>query len=188
MPWFNRRRHRHRPPRQSAADILEAQKYRSHPISEYPVIASASRIDLTYQPIEESEALITKLIISSHPSLQLDNRLGITIPASTTETQQELVFNAPASYFRLQLRPLIAPFLEAQQREWKLNVTHDFARLYPLSMDKRNEPVFDVNLRYGTNRLEVSLVAALPKGQSGPHGLNMEMEKFVVHYNLLKHH
>lgn len=176
------------PPRQSAADILEAQKYRSHPISEYPVIASASRIDLTYQPIEESEALITKLIISSHPSLQLDNRLGITIPASTTETQQELVFNAPASYFRLQLRPLIAPFLEAQQREWKLNVTHDFARLYPLSMDKRNEPVFDVNLRYGTNRLEVSLVAALPKGQSGPHGLNMEMEKFVVHYNLLKHH
>lgn len=134
--------------------------------------------------------MITKLIISSHPSLQLESRLGITIPASTTETQQELVFNAPSSHFRLQLRPQVAPFLEEQQREWKLNVMHDFTRLYPSAApsDRRNEPVFDVTLRYGTNRLEVGLVAALPKGEKGPHGLNMEMEKFVVHFNLLKHH
>ncbi|KAI1774763.1 Bromodomain-containing protein [Hypoxylon cercidicola] len=158
------------PPKQSAADILEAQKYRP-------------------RPIRESEALIPKLVITSHPSLQLDSRLSITIPASPTETQQELVFNAPASHFRLQLKPQIAPFLEAQQREWKLNVIHDSVRLYPSSVpfDKRSEPVFDATLRYGINRLEVSLVAALPKGEKAPNGLNMELEKFVVHFNLLRH-
>ncbi|KAI4865021.1 Bromodomain-containing protein [Hypoxylon rubiginosum] len=156
-------------PKLSAADILEAQKYRP-------------------RPIKESEALIPKLVITSHPSLQLDSRLSITIPASPTETQQELVFNAPASHFRLQLRPQIAPFLEAQQREWKLNVIHDSVRLYPSSVpfDKRSEPVFDTTLRYGINRLEVSLVAALPKGEKAPNGLNMELEKFVIHFNLLR--
>ncbi|KAI0007634.1 Bromodomain-containing protein [Xylariaceae sp. FL0662B] len=157
-------------PKQTAADILEAQKYRP-------------------RPINESDALMPKLVITSHPSLQLDSRLSITIPASPTETQQELVFNAPASHFRLQLRPQVAAFLEAQQREWKLNVLHDSLRLYPSSVpfDKRNEPVFDATLRFGINRLEVSVVAALPKGEVSPHGLNMELEKFVVHFNLLRH-
>ncbi|KAK7985024.1 hypothetical protein PG988_002646 [Apiospora saccharicola] len=157
------------PPKLTAADILEAQKYRPRPIKEF-------------------EALMPRLIITSHPQLQLENRLGMTIPASPGETQQEFVFNAPASYYRLQLRPLVAPFLEAQQREWKLNVMHDFTRVYPSSVERRNEPVFDVNLRYGSNRLEVNVVAASPKGEKGPHGVGMEMERLVIHFNLLKHH
>ncbi|KAH6657779.1 hypothetical protein BKA67DRAFT_556319 [Truncatella angustata] len=156
------------PPKKTAAEILEAQKYRPH-------------------PIKESEALISKLVIGSHPSLHLEKPLDITISASTTETQQELVFNAPASYFRLQLRPYVAPFLEEQLREWKLNVTQDYQRLWPNQPNPRAEPAFDVNLRYGSNRFEVSLVAALPKGEKGPHGLGMEMEKIVVYFNLLKH-
>ncbi|KAK8132779.1 Bromodomain-containing protein [Apiospora kogelbergensis] len=157
------------PPKLTAADVLEAQKYRPRPIKDF-------------------EALMPRLIITSHPQLQLENRLGMTIPASTSETQQEFVFNAPASYYRLQLRPLVAPFLEAQQREWKLNVMHDFTRVYPSSVERRNEPVFDVNLRYGSNRLEVNVVAASPKGEKGPHGVGMEMERLVIHFNLLKHH
>ncbi|KAI0178780.1 Bromodomain-containing protein [Hypoxylon sp. FL1284] len=159
------------PPKLSAGEILEAQKYRPH-------------------PIKESDALIPKLVITSHPNLQLDSRLSITIPASPTESQQELVFSAPSSHFRLQLRPQVAPFLEAQQREWKLNVIHDSIRLYPSSatpFDKRNEPAFDATLRYGSNRIEVSIVAALPKGERAPNGLNMELEKFVIHFNLLRH-
>ncbi|KAI1103574.1 Bromodomain-containing protein [Jackrogersella minutella] len=158
------------PPKLSAADILEAQKYRP-------------------RPIKESEAIMPKLIIMSHPNLHLDNQLSITIPASPTENQQELVFNAPASHFRLLLRPHVAPFLEAEQREWKMNVFHDTLRLYPNPgpYEKRCEPVFEVNLRFGVNRLEVSLVAAMKKGEKGPNGLSMELEKFVVHFNLLRH-
>ncbi|KAI6088083.1 Bromodomain-containing protein [Hypoxylon rubiginosum] len=157
-------------PRLSAADILEAQKYRP-------------------RPIKESEALIPRLLIMSHPSLQLENRMAITMNASPTENQQELIFQAPASHFRLQLKPQVAAFLEAQQREWKLNVMHDSVRLYPSSVpfDRRNEPVFDATLRYGINRLEVTIVAALPRGEKAPNGLSMELERFVIHFNLLRH-
>ncbi|KAI1497053.1 Bromodomain-containing protein [Biscogniauxia marginata] len=158
------------PPKRTSADILEAQKYRPH-------------------PIVESEALMPKLVICSHPSLQVDSRLSITIPTSTTEYQQEIFFNAPASHYRLQILPHVASFLETQHREWKLNVLHDSTRQYPsaVSFEKRGEPIFDISLHYGTNRLEVSLVAALPRGEKGPSGLNMELEKYVVYFNLLKH-
>lgn len=55
------------------------------------------------------------------------------------------------------------------------------------NIERRNEPVFETALNYGVNRIEVTLVAALPKGEKAPNGLNMEMERFVVHLNLLKH-
>ncbi|KAI1465390.1 Bromodomain-containing protein [Daldinia caldariorum] len=157
-------------PKLSAAEILEAQKYRP-------------------RPIKQSEAIMPSLVIMSHPELQIENRMLITIPASPTETQQELVLNAPTSYYRLRLKPEVASFLEAEQREWKLNVIHNGARLYPpqIQPNKPGELVFDVTLQFGLNRIEVSLVAALPKGQKAPNGLTMEMEKFVVHLNVLRH-
>ncbi|KAI0895904.1 Bromodomain-containing protein [Annulohypoxylon nitens] len=157
-------------PKQSALDILEGQKYRP-------------------RPIKESEAILPKLVLASHPSLQLENPFSVTFLASPTEFHQELVFNAPATHFRMLLKPQVASFLEEQQREWKLNVFHDTMRLYPTSppFDKRGEPIFDTTLHFGVNRLEFSLVAALPKGEKAPNGLNMEMEKIVVHFNLLRH-
>ncbi|KAF2969927.1 hypothetical protein GQX73_g3615 [Xylaria multiplex] len=157
------------PPKRSATDILEAQKYRP-------------------RSIRESEALMPRLVITPHPSLQVEHKLLTIIPASATDYQQDIVVNAPPSHFRLQLKPQVALYLETEHREWKLNVIHDSTRLYPSSgsFDKR-EPIFDVTLRYGINRLEVTLIAALPRGEKAPNGLNMEMERFVVHLNLLKH-
>ncbi|KAI1827469.1 Bromodomain-containing protein [Xylaria intraflava] len=158
------------PPQRSPSDILEAQKYR-------PVW------------IRESEALMPRVVIVTHPTLPVENKLLTTIPASISEYQQDIIINAPASQFRVQLKPVIAPFLEMEQREWKLNVIHDGVRLYPssVSFDRRGEPIFDVTMRYGVNRLEVALVAALPRGQTAPNGLRAEMERVVVHYNLLRH-
>ncbi|KAI1077374.1 Bromodomain-containing protein [Whalleya microplaca] len=157
-------------PKRTTVDILDAQKYRP-------------------RPIKESEALLPKLVIASHPTLQLDSRMSITIPASPTEAQQELVFNCPGGLYRLHIKPQIAAFLELQQREWKLNVLHDSMRLFPpqYSYEKRNEPTFEANLHFGINRLDVSVVAALPKGQVAPNGLAVELERFVVHFNLLRH-
>ncbi|KAI1425778.1 Bromodomain-containing protein [Xylaria sp. FL1777] len=158
------------PPKKSATDILEAQKYRP-------------------QPIREADALMPRLVITTHPSAQVENKLIATFSASVTEYQQEIVVNIPLSHFRLQFKPLVAPFLETEHREWKLNVIHDTTRLFPssVSFDKRGEPIFDVTLRYGINRLEVTLIAALPRGERALNGLNMEMERFVLHMNLLKH-
>lgn len=112
-----------------------------------------------------------------------------TFVASPTEYQQEIVVNAPMSHYRVQLKPQVASFLESGQREWKLNVIHDATPLYPtlISFDKRGESIFEVTLRYGVNRIEVRLIAALPRDETAPNGLNMEMERFVIHYNLLRH-
>ncbi|KAJ1327520.1 chromatin structure-remodeling complex subunit RSC4 [Microdochium nivale] len=154
------------PPKRTAADILEAQKYRP-------------------QPISDSAALMSKLVINSHPSLPVENAMHVSFPASAIECQQDITLNAPPSHFRLQLRPHIASFLEAEEREWKLHVMHDQQRLFPSNpYEKRNEPVFEATMRYGPNRIEVSLVAALPLGETGPEGLNMELERFTVNYNL----
>jgi hypothetical protein len=131
-----------------------------------------------------------KLVITTHPSLQVENKFGALFSASATEYHQEVVVNVPMSHFRLQVKPQVTPNLEIEHREWKLNVIHDTTRLYPSSaspFDKRGEPIFDMTLRYGINRLEVTLIAALPRGEKAPNGLNMEMERFVVHLNLLKH-
>ncbi|KAI0200883.1 Bromodomain-containing protein [Astrocystis sublimbata] len=158
------------PPKKSATDILEAQKYRP-------------------QPIRETDALMPKLVIMTHPSLQVDSRFAMSFLASGTDYQQELAVNAPSNHFRLQLKPQVASFLEPEHREWKLHVSHDATRIYPspVTFDKRGEPAFDVTLRFGVNRVEVSLLAALPKGERAPNGLNMEMERFVIHFNVLKH-
>lgn len=103
-------------------------------------------------------------------------------------SQQEVTFHVPSTHFRIQIKPEIASFLEPQQREWKLHVLHDTARLYPSSgpFDKRTEPTFEANLHFGVNRVEVSVVAALPKGEKAPNGLNMELERFIVYLNLLR--
>lgn len=158
------------PPKRSASDILEAQKYRP-------------------QPITEAEALMPRLVIATHPSLPVESKLVTTFVASPTEYQQEIVVNAPMSHYRVQLKPQVASFLETGQREWKLNVIHDATPLYPtlVPFDKRGESIFEVTLRYGVNRIEVRLIAALPRDETAPNGLNMEMERFVIHYNLLRH-
>lgn len=176
------------PPKLTAADILEMQKYRPQPISKCLVFQIWSHA-LTVIA-EESQALMPRLQIISIHSTQADNRLSFIIPASTNECQQEITLHVPSSHYRVQIRPVIAPFLEVQQREWKLNVMHNTSRLYPSPsshFDKRTEPVFDAALNYGVNRMDVSLVAALPKGEKAPNGLTMEMERFIVHLNLLKH-
>ncbi|KAI1809770.1 Bromodomain-containing protein [Poronia punctata] len=156
------------PPRKSPTDILEATRYR-------PV------------PIRESDALMPRLVVTSHPSVHVEHKLMTSFTASTTEYQKDVVLNVPATHFRVQLRPQVAAFLEAQQREWKLNVFHDTTRLYPTVFHDKREPIFDATLRYGVNRVEVTLIAALPKGQKAPNGLTMEMERFVVHFNVLRH-
>lgn len=159
------------PPKLTAVEILEAQKYRP-------------------QAIKPDETFITQFTIKSHPTLVVENPLDITVAGSTTEIVQEVVMNCPATYFRLQLQPHVAQFLEEQQREWRLNVTHDYQRLYPpqhIPSEKRHVPVFDVTLHYGLNRFEVSVLAARPKGDRGPDDLGMDLEKIVVHFNLLKH-
>jgi hypothetical protein len=46
--------------------------------------------------------------------------------------------------------------------------------------------VFDVGLQTGTNLIQVSLIAALARGQKLPNGTDCELEKITINAHLSK--
>jgi len=52
-------------------------------------------------------------------------------------------------------------------------------------VDQRH-PLFEARLHPGVNRIEVELIAALPKGAKPLNGQDFELEKFTIFVNLAK--
>jgi hypothetical protein len=105
-------------------------------------------------------------------------------------TQQSITINLPASHYYLQIKPTIAPAL--LDRQHKLFVTSGTSRLHAMpaipghNVDPRH-PLFEARLLPGVNRIEIELVAALPKGAPKPaSGSEFELEKITVFANLLR--
>lgn len=104
--------------------------------------------------------------------------------------QQSITINLPSTHYYLQIKPTIAQSL--LQRQHKLFVTSGSQRLHavPLipghAVDPTN-PLFEARLLPGVNRIEIELIAALPKGApKGPSGQDMELEKVTVFANLMR--
>jgi hypothetical protein len=138
--------------------------------------------------LDASDAMITNLNIATHPGLHLSRHFRMDLPPSSTMAQQSITMNLPSSHYYLQLKPSIAPAL--LDRQHKLFVTCGTIRLHAMPaspgqpIDQRN-PLFEARLIPGVNRIEVELIAALPKGKS-VNGQDFELEKITVFANLLK--
>lgn len=52
-------------------------------------------------------------------------------------------------------------------------------------IDPRNA-LYECRLHPGVNRIEIELIAALPKGAKPVNGLDYELEKITVYANLMK--
>lgn len=108
---------------------------------------------------------------------------------SPTMAQQSITINLPSTHYYLQLKPTIAPLL--LERQYKLFVTSGIQRLNAMPMpgqapDPRH-PLFEARLIPGVNRIEIELIAALPKGATKPaNGQDVEMEKITIFANLMK--
>ena len=104
--------------------------------------------------------------------------------------QQSITINLPSTHYYLQIKPTIAaPLLE---RQHKLFVTSGNQRLHAMptipghSVDPRH-PLFEARLLPGVNKIDVELVAALPKGAPKPlSGSDYELEKITVFANLMR--
>lgn len=150
---------------------------------------SALRAKLTY--LDASDAMITNLSLATHPGLtHLTKHFKMDIPPSPTMTQQSVTINLPSSHYYLQIKPTISPFL--LERQYKLFVTIGAQRLNALptipghSIDTRH-PLFEARLDTGVNRIEIELIAALPKGAAKlANGQDAELEKITVFANLMK--
>jgi hypothetical protein len=139
--------------------------------------------------LDESDAMITNLSISTHPGLNISKHLRMNLPPSPTKTQQSVTINLPPTHYYLQIKPTIAPSL--RERQYKLFVTSGTQRLHAIpppghAVDNLH-PLFEARILPGVNRIEIELIAALPKDAPKlANGQDVELEKFTIFANLMK--
>ncbi|KUJ24337.1 Bromodomain-containing protein-like protein [Mollisia scopiformis] len=139
---------------------------------------------------DASDAMISNLSLATHPGLNITKHFKMDIPPSPTMAQQSVTITLPSSHFLVQIKPTISASL--LERQYKLFVTNGHQRLHAMptipthSVDTRL-PLFEARLSTGVNRIEVELIAALPKGAAKlANGQDVELEKITVFANLLR--
>ncbi|CZT46934.1 related to member of RSC complex [Rhynchosporium secalis] len=137
-----------------------------------------------------SDAMITNLSLATHPGLNISKHFRMDLPPSANMAQQSITINLPSTHYYLQIKPSIAQNL--LDRQHKLFVTSGTQRLHAMPLipghpvDHRH-PLFEARLLPGVNRIDIELIAALPKGSSKPpNGQEVELEKITIFANLLK--
>lgn len=136
--------------------------------------------------------MITNLSISTHTGLNISRHFRMDVPPSPTLAQQSITINLPPTHYYLQIKPTVADFLVQPDRQHRIFVTSGTQRLFALPnipghpVDQR-QPLFDARLLPGVNRIEIEIVANLPKGAPKPaNGQDMVKEKITIFANLLK--
>ncbi|PQE22754.1 bromodomain containing protein [Rutstroemia sp. NJR-2017a BVV2] len=139
---------------------------------------------------DASHAMITNLSLSTHPKLNLAHHFQMDLPPSATMAHQSITINLPSTHYYLLVKPTIAESL--LERQYKLFVSAGMTRLHALpvipghGVDPRH-PLFEARLFPGVNKIEIELIAALPKGVAKlPGGSEVEIEKITVFANLMR--
>ena len=134
--------------------------------------------------------MITNLNLATHPGLNITRHFKMDLPPSPTMAQQSVTIVLPHTHYYLQIKPTLAQSLH--DRQYKLFVTSGSQRLHAMPLmpghapDPRH-PLFEARLLPGVNRIELELIAALPKGASKLAGSqDVELEKITIFANLLK--
>lgn len=134
--------------------------------------------------------MITNVNLATHPGLNITHHLRMDVAPSETMAQQSITLNLPSSHYYMQIKPTIAAHL--MERQHKLFVTSGPHRLQAMPsipgqrVDDRH-PLFEARLLPGVNRIDIEMIAALPKGEPKPaHGFDMEMEKITIFAHVLR--
>lgn len=134
--------------------------------------------------------MITNLSLATHPLLNLPKPFRMDIPPSPTMAQQSITISLPAAHYYLQIKPTLAAGLF--ERQYKLFATNGLTRLHAVptipghSVDQQH-PLFETRLNPGVNRIEIELIASLPKTAPRPaNGQDVELEKITIFANLMR--
>lgn len=100
---------------------------------------------------------------------------------SPDKTHQSVTISLPPTHYYIQLIPTVAPHVA--NRQHKLFLTVNGARLHAVDLAQQ---AFVTRLNTGVNRIEVEVIAALPKGSARATETDVELEKFSIFANLLK--
>ena len=129
-------------------------------------------------------------MISTHHQLNIPRHLRVDVPPSDALAQQSIAINLPSTHYYIQIKPELAEFL--RDRQYKLFVTAGNQRLHALPANLGHpadprRPLFETRLNPGVNRIELELIAALPKGAAKlPNGQDVELEKVTIFANLMR--
>ncbi|KAJ0303451.1 hypothetical protein COL5a_011351 [Colletotrichum fioriniae] len=137
-----------------------------------------------------ADALITNLTIQAHPMINIGSRFNMSLNPLERECKQSVTVHVPATQLRLQVIATLPMFLEKEGRQWRLWVQVNRSTVqqsHPIQgqMLPVNARVFDVQLQAGmVNEIDVSVAAALPKGQKLPNGADFEVETMTLLANV----
>ncbi|KAK1981223.1 Bromodomain-containing protein [Colletotrichum cereale] len=133
-----------------------------------------------------ANALITSLKIQTHPMVNAERRFEMTLLPLEKEAQQSVTVHMPPGQLRVQIVLVVPSSLEKEGRQWKLfvlvnrQIAH---QAHPVSGQvlPLGARIFEAQLQAGAvNNIEVSVAAALPKGQKLPSGADFEVEQMTV--------
>ncbi|GJD02839.1 hypothetical protein ColKHC_11664 [Colletotrichum higginsianum] len=139
-----------------------------------------------------ADALISSLRVQTHPMINVERRFEITMLPLEKEAQQSVTVHMQPSHLRVQLILVVPSFLEKEGRQWRLFVSvnrqmaHQ-AHPVPGQVLPLGARVFEAQLQAGAvNNIEVSIAAALPKGQKLSSGADFEVEQMTVFAHVAK--
>ncbi|KAH0597580.1 hypothetical protein MHUMG1_04959 [Metarhizium humberi] len=134
------------------------------------------------------DALISRLRIQLHPSMQPGDPVLLDVLPLPHEMQQSGTVNVPPIINRIFIVPMLPDFL--QDRQYSLWVLIDKQPLKPCHQPIPNqlpqERAFDVMLHPGVNVIEAHLIAAIPRHERVPGGPEVELEVFTAYVNVLR--
>ncbi|GKT43240.1 protein polybromo-1 [Colletotrichum spaethianum] len=133
-----------------------------------------------------ADALISSLKIQTHPMVNVERRFEITLLPLEKEAHQSVTVHMPLNHLRIQMILVVPSSLEKEGRQWRLfvlvnrQIAHQ-AHPVPGQVLPLGARVFEAQLQAGVvNNIEVSVAAALPKGQKLPSGADFEVEQMTV--------
>ncbi|PHH91344.1 hypothetical protein CDD83_806 [Cordyceps sp. RAO-2017] len=134
------------------------------------------------------DALISRLRVQVHPSMQAEHPNVLTLLPHPRELQQSATVSLPAQLHRVFVVLKLPDFLFNRQYSlWVLiNAQPLKPCMHPLPNQLPQERAFEVALRPGVNAIEAHLIAAVPRSERRPGESEVELEVFTVFVNLMK--
>jgi hypothetical protein len=133
-------------------------------------------------------ALISRLRIQAHPSIQADSGVLLSVMPHRREMQQSATVSVAANYNRVLIVPQLPDFLQDRQYNLWVLIDKQPLKLTPHQIPNQlpSERVFDVMLHPGVNVIEAHLIAAIPFAERVPGESDVELEIFTVFVNVMR--
>jgi len=153
------------------------------------------------------EALLPKVVLSTHPALNLPKPFSVDIFAHKEKTVHSVTLNLPPTHSYIQIIPHIPVALTSRAYRLFVNVnankilevnrTPVTAGINGTGIDSRSEsgkirgePVFETKLMQGVNRIEIHIIAEKERKVGKPEPKEpkdaIELEKCNIYVNVMK--